>query len=363
MEKLIQYKSEIDQWKQDAPLYQAYEEPAWWIELAVTKVKRDQWVKDYHNDPNNAISKKILAALDELTKSIEKKGGAGKIVNPLDGKLYVELSSAPKDYLKAIAKTKTRIANGEVNKEELEEEYYITQAFSTDKEERKRIYAQNYCNNATEKKAVDVALIDLRDFAIKHGLGMKQQINPVYQVWEEEINEDLSEAKAYNGKTKTSFPNSIWVFRAISKKERAEWKMLFEGKDAETQAQLSALLDELGDICKNKIPQRKPDASLFAIRNAGDEKTIQNVSVKGSNKWTTHSIGIADKDWFIQKASSFDNTPRYRYKRAYIYVKDAASDYPYCNLLTYELRQDYAGNGIYNNTYGFYVGRSIYGCP
>jgi hypothetical protein len=222
-----------------------------------------------------------------------------------------------------------------------------------------------------ENKLVDAALDKLKASVEKRGgidpvYGKKAEEedewagNAVFQVWAEDIDETLALAKAADAKNKKFPGSSVWTSRAISKKERNEWRAMFQENELKVRDRFNKQLDELAALSKTKIPLIIPSDKLFVTKSATEAEMMLNQFGERDN-FKVYKIGSpSPNEWAIQKEDNYIN---YRYKEAYMWAKVTNEDIPYCWLFYIEIRQDYMGKGEYGKSYAKYASRSLTGCP
>ena len=152
-----------------------------------------------------------------------------------------------------------------------------------------------------------------------------------------------------------------WVLRAISPKEREEfftkWGELMSPEDKQF---FTTELDGISAAITQKISQKKPNPSLFTLHNPADEKMMRG-ELASTPGLIIHKIGMSRTTWAIGKNEW--GLIINRYKQGTAWVRNPASDDPFCRLYDVNIIQDYAGGGTYGASYASSVGVSYAPCP
>lgn len=153
--------------------------------------------------------------------------------------------------------------------------------------------------------------------------------------------------------------NFNYVLYAVSPRARAKW---LEGDTSEFKPNLDPVLDALAASAAKKLPAYTPRAAAFQFRDPAAEKLLMNY-FKNPATVKVHRIGLDTAGWQIQK-DNYNLLPSYRYKTAYVYVRDSSDDHPYCRVVRATIKQDYAGGGTYSTeTYRSSAQDDLFGCP
>ena len=249
---------------------------------------------------------------------------------------------------------------------------YIKSALS--KEKRTEYYAK-YSFKEHEKKAIDTKLNELAKVAGNYNISLESieeaQMfagNPGMQQVFDEIGQVQSQLKNFDPAQSTYYVpggREVWLWRAVSTKERSAWAKEFFSYSDEHKDVFYKKLDKVAALATTVIPKLKPDAASFAFNNAADEALIKK-QLGDLTKKKIHKIGIgkAYENWeILYDESKYPKVPQVRFKRAFVWIKDASDDFPYCRLYQVNLKQDYLGGGKYGPTYAVFLTSWIYGCP
>jgi len=111
-----------------------------------------------------------------------------------------------------------------------------------------------------------------------------------------------------------------------------------------------------------KLPVYIPYDKLFAYGTAEEKEMIKvKANIAGLSYVTFHKIGFEHEVWQIIKDDN--GTPKYWYKKGYIWFRNKQADHPYCRVYQMNVSQNYEGGGMYGQSFAGYVGRWLCGCP
>jgi hypothetical protein len=184
-------------------------------------------------------------------------------------------------------------------------------------------------------------------------------------VWQDELNDALADAKIYTTpKDRTYFVRPVyedWVFRAVSKNAREEWRKTTQ-MDADERKKIYALLDELAKLASQKLPAFVPGTAMFTY-GTDEEKTMLKGKITDVDKIKIHKIGLQDQNWQIEKGD--DGIPTGRRKWGYVWFKPNSPtlDHPWCRVFEMYIYQPYSGGGNYGASEAFFERRWLSGCP
>ena len=185
-------------------------------------------------------------------------------------------------------------------------------------------------------------------------------------VWLEVILDEIAKRKKEVESYEPSYgrqlvkPSTPELFApAISLRARERYYKTVEMNERR-RAALNTALDALAAAAAKKLPQYKPDATVFAFRNQPAEQLMVR-SMKNAATLKVHKSGLKEANWLIEK-NAF-GLPVDRYKHGFIWARDANDDHPYRHLYTIHVQQDYAGGGTYGQTFAKLSEDEIVGCP
>jgi hypothetical protein len=178
----------------------------------------------------------------------------------------------------------------------------------------------------------------------------------------EEIAKRKKEVETYDPAERSQFVtlSTPDVFLpAISLRARERFYKQSNSNDAR-RAALNPAFDSLAAVAASKLPVYKPDATLFAFRNAAAEQMMLG-ALRNAASVKSFKIGLKEANWLIEK-NDF-GIPVDRYKHGYIWARDSSDDHAYCHLYTLHVQQSYAGGGTYGQTFAKLSDDEIFGCP
>jgi len=146
----------------------------------------------------------------------------------------------------------------------------------------------------------------------------------------------------------------------VSPRTREKW--MKDSGALEFKPNLDPVLDALAASAAKGLPAYQPNAAAFQYRDPVAEKLLMGY-FKNPATVKVHRIGLNTAGWQIQK-DNYNLLPSYRYKTAYVYVRDSSDDHPYCHVIGATIKQDYAGGGTYSTeTYRSSAKDDLFGCP
>ncbi|MGH9903849.1 MAG: hypothetical protein ACRD68_18725, partial [Pyrinomonadaceae bacterium] len=185
-------------------------------------------------------------------------------------------------------------------------------------------------------------------------------------VWLEVVVDDINKKKAevegYDpAEDNRAFAvgTPYWLGFAVSPRAREGYFKQVKATEAR-RAALNTAFDALAAAAAKKLPLYKPEATIFALRNAAAEQMIVR-SLKNAATLKVRKIGVKEANWLIEK-NEF-GIPLNRYRHGYIWGRDTGDDHPYCHLYTVYIQQDYAGGGTYGRTFANFSDDQVVGCP
>jgi hypothetical protein len=190
----------------------------------------------------------------------------------------------------------------------------------------------------------------------------RAQSDPWLDIILGEIDKRKKEVESYDPSQRSQLvtPSTPELFKpAISRRAREKYYAQEKVNEARRSA-LDPALDSLAAAAAKKLPQYKPDPSVFAFHNPPAEQLMVRSRANGA-ALKVHQSGIKEAGWIIEK-NDF-GIPIDRYKHGFIWARDAGDDHPYCHLYTVYVLQNYEGGGTYGQTWAKPFDDEIVGCP
>jgi hypothetical protein len=230
---------------------------------------------------------------------------------------------------------------------------------ATSKEERERFYTRWEPTPYTKKK-FDEALDEIAKLLNDKNRAGKEELSVAVKFQLDEIVRIQTEVERFDPAEHDFIVNSSegeWLLRAVSMREREKWAKSFFKPGIGGKKEFWQKLDALATSGSKKIPMFKPNQTSFAYHDAAEEAMMKaklgNVKI--------HQIGLANKIWEISKNEH--DIPINRYKRGYVWAKNASDDYNYCHLYQVNIIRDYTGGGKYGSSYAQFLGDWLAACP
>ena len=201
-----------------------------------------------------------------------------------------------------------------------------------------------------------------RDQYLQCAVGKKESLRVSESLWLRAHLEDIAKTQKRVDEegNMASSTNNNYVLYAVSPRAREKW--MKDSNALEFKPNLDPVLDALAASAAKGLPAYKPNAAAFQFRDPVAEKLLLGY-FKNPATVTVHRIGLNTAGWQIQK-DNYNLLPSYRYKTAYVYVRDSSDDHPYCHVIGATIKQDYAGGGTYSTeTYRSSANDDLFGCP
>ena len=200
-----------------------------------------------------------------------------------------------------------------------------------------------------------------RDQYLQCAVGKKESLRVSESIWlRVQLGDIAKTQKRVEEGDMASSTNDNYLLYAVSPRAREKW--MKDANALEFKPNLDPVLDALAASAAKGLPAYKPNAAAFQFRDPVAEKLLMGY-FKNPATVTVHRIGLNTAGWQIQK-DNYNLLPSYRYKTAYVYVRDSSDDHPYCRVIGATIKQDYAGGGTYSTeTYRSSAKEDLFGCP
>jgi len=215
--------------------------------------------------------------------------------------------------------------------------------------------------NYRDNPAIWEEITSNRDQYLQCAVGEKESLRVSESLWLRVHLGDIAKTqKRVEEGDMASSTNDNYLLYAVSPRAREKW--LKDANALEFKPNLDPVLDALAASAAKGLPAYKPNAAAFQFRDPVAEKLLMGY-FKNPATVTVHRIGLNTAGWQIQK-DNYNLLPSYRYKTAYVYVRDSSDDHPYCRVIGATIKQDYAGGGTYSTeTYRSSAKEDLFGCP